>query len=103
MPNQPIHPSLPLLRRKSQVLPNALVLDRRLSDAAVRLMVVLNASDTCDSTSDPSKKELCCLLNWTDEALDLAMQECAKFGYIKLTRDDYAFDVQPSFAKGAKQ
>lgn len=99
MHTQVAHPYLPLLKRKSQALPNALVFDKRLSDEAVRLLVVLNATDTCEDTSNPSKQDLCTLLNWPEEKLETVMKECQSAGYMRFSKHDFTFDIEGSFGK----
>ena len=99
MNSSPRHPYLSLMKRKNQVVPNALILDKRLSDQAVRLLAALNATDTCEEASNPSKQELAKLLQWEPQALELVMKECQEAGYIRLTKNDYSFDIEGSFRK----
>ncbi len=102
MPKIPDHPCLPFLKRKNQSVPNALFLNTQLSDEAVRLLAILNATDTCESASNPSIMDLSCLLKWDETKIKNVMKECESAGYMKLSRGDFSFDVEPSFAKGSR-
>lgn len=88
---------------KSQIAPNSLIYNRNLSDAAIRLILALNAIPDswiivqCDIQQR---------LGWGREKMQNAIKECVQFGFMKVTqsrekgqfsKNNFEFDTSPSY------
>lgn len=90
--------------KKSQVAPNALIYQETLSDAAVRLILALNAlPDSWTIIQSDIQNRLC----WNRKKMQKVIRECVESGYMKVyqnrqkkglfSQNSFEFDTVPSF------
>ncbi len=90
---------------KSQIAPNALIYNKVLSDAAIRLLLALNAvPDSWVIVQSDIRERLA----WGRDKMQNAIKECVKHGYMKVTQtkekgkfsvNNFEFDTSPSYLK----
>ena len=78
------YPKPAYFETKSQVCPNSLVFNHKLTDSGMRLILALNAISTCTVNWVACQTDLQNRFRWGEEKMLNAIKSCVKNGYLKV-------------------